>query len=153
MKALIERLVAKVGIIGVEWRFVFKVVPVPILWTDRFMESWMGACSRGSFVCVRPKYRGKDEGIVQHELEHVRQFYRALTFPHTILYRFSPRYRLVCEIDAYVRQMEHYPDKRAAVKWMVDAIHSRYGLEDFFSKEKITDVLVGAAVEAGISFK
>lgn len=68
-----------------------------------------GAGSIGPLVLVRQKYilRG-DEGIIRHELEHVKQWWRSLG-AHGPLYLFVRRYRLWSEVEAYRAQMA-FPD-------------------------------------------
>ena len=59
-----------------KWRLVFRVVPVPITYTEKLPEG-IGARIPwyAPVVQIRPKYRG-DEGLVQHELEHARQWWQ-----------------------------------------------------------------------------
>lgn len=51
-----------------------------------------------------------DEGIYQHELEHVKQWLSTLGL-HSLLYLLLKPYRLWAEVAAYRVQMR-YPDKR-----------------------------------------
>ena len=58
-----------------KWRRVFRVVPVPIFYTNK-LPAGVGArvAWYAPVVQIRPKYRG-DESLHQHELEHVRQWW------------------------------------------------------------------------------
>ena len=57
------------------WRSVYGVIPVPVFATDNLPET-TAACERGPVVFIRPRYLcPADEGLLQHELEHVRQFW------------------------------------------------------------------------------
>lgn len=114
---------------NVEFRRVFGFIPVPIFWTEKTLKSWQGGYSVGFFCVIRPKYRDRrDEGIVEHELEHCRQFYSR--FPlHGLLYRFSQEYRLKAEMAAYAVQLGRYENREANLRWMVDAMASKYDLD------------------------
>ncbi|WP_412479924.1 hypothetical protein [Azonexus sp. IMCC34839] len=56
-------------------RFVFGILPAFIRYGDD-MKDWVGGEAKRCFITIRPKYLAlKDEGIHQHELEHVKQWY------------------------------------------------------------------------------
>ncbi|TAK45272.1 MAG: hypothetical protein EPO27_10670 [Betaproteobacteria bacterium] len=58
------------------WRRIFGFIPVPVVYTDRLPEG-VGGRAIGPLVQIRPKYRERgDEGLHQHELDHVKQFWR-----------------------------------------------------------------------------
>lgn len=109
-------------------RSVLGFIPVPIFWSDRVLKGWQGGVSYGFFCIIRPKYRDRnDDGIVRHELRHCRQFYTR--FPlHGLLYRFSRKYRLRAEMEAYAVQLAAYGGGQRDFNWMVDAMHSKYDL-------------------------
>ncbi len=70
--------------------------------------------ARGPFIFIRPEYRG-DAGLLAHEKVHVKQWLRtiySLGAVHSLLYLFSDRYKLACEVEAYRQQAKHYPDDR-----------------------------------------
>lgn len=80
------------------------------MWNRVFYTNWLipaksAGCARLMFVFIRPEYRD-DRGLLEHELMHVRQFYRS-PLTHGIRYRLSQRYRLACEVEAYREQMKH----------------------------------------------
>ena len=110
-------------------RRVLGIIPVPIFWSERLLKEWQGGVSYGFFCVLRPKYRDRnDEGIVLHELRHCRQFYSR--FPlHGVLYRFSAEYRLKAEMEAYAVQLAAYGGGQRDFNWMVDAMHSKYGID------------------------
>jgi hypothetical protein len=56
-------------------RFVFGLVPAPVLYTERLPAGTSG-CVPGwlPIVLIRPKY-ANDEGLHRHELAHVRQWW------------------------------------------------------------------------------
>ena len=78
----------------------------PVIYTDNLPERF-GGCTNGPVIRIRPKYRG-DEGLRQHELTHVKQWFATLGL-HSFLYLMRP-YRRWAEVQAYRKQMQ-YPDK------------------------------------------
>lgn len=110
-----------------EFYTIFGFIPVPVFWTNRFLESWQGGKSKGIFCIIRRKYKGIDNGILEHELTHCRQFYSTL-FLHGFFYRFSSKYRLQSEVEAYKKQLEYYQNKEFCINWMSKAIVEKYNL-------------------------
>lgn len=92
-------------------KFVYKVCPAPIFYVWKFtLKGFMGN-TRGFVVLIRRDHID-DKPVLEHELIHVRQFYRffPLCFIHSFLYLFWERYRLSCEIEAYKKQLSLYDD-------------------------------------------
>lgn len=58
-------------------KFVYGIIPVPVTWTDDMADNTAGY-ARGPVVRLRPRYE-HDRGLLEHELEHVRQFWRMVT--------------------------------------------------------------------------
>lgn len=110
----------------ITFRIIFGFIPVPIIWTDRFMPDWCGGKSFGVFCIIRPKYR-KDEGLIQHELTHCRQFCRTFG-SHAIRYSLDEGYRLDAEVEAYRVQLSRYPTSRNAVLFAT-FIANRYSVD------------------------
>jgi hypothetical protein len=76
-------------------------------------------------VFIRPQYRN-DVGLLQHELTHVRQFYK-IPLIGAYLYRFSRKYRLHCELEAYREQLKHYQQDHS---WLFAGyISKKYNLD------------------------
>lgn len=121
------------------FHLIFGIIPVPVIWTDRFLASWSGGTSRGFFCIIRPKYK-EDRGILEHELTHCKQFYRTLSI-HVWLYKFSEKYRLNAEVEAYKKQLEFYADKEFYIGWMAIAIATKYKLN--VSIETVKNLLRG----------
>ncbi len=71
-----------------------------VTYTDRLPAFVKGGITLWRFIFIRPKYRG-DEGLLRHELTHVRQGWRMLLYPF-------PKYRLRLEVEAYREQMKWY---------------------------------------------
>ncbi len=75
----------------------------PVIWTDN-MADWQDGVTWGPIVRIRPKCR-EDEGVYQHELIHVKQWFLTLTL-HWFLYAFR-WYRLWSEVQAYKVQTQY----------------------------------------------
>ena len=78
----------------------------PVIYSNNIAE-WQAGFAWGPLIFIRPAYR-EDEGLYQHELTHVKQWFLTLTL-HWFLYRIR-RYRLWAEARAYHKQMQ-YPDR------------------------------------------
>lgn len=111
----------------ISFHLIYKLIPVPVFWTDRFLKDWQGGVSCGFFCILRPKYK-EDKGLLEHELTHCKQFYRTLSI-HVWLYKFSAKYRLSAEVEAYKKQLEYHTDKELNIDWMAKAISERYDLD------------------------
>lgn len=111
----------------ISFHLIHKLIPVPVFWTDRFLKEWQGGASFGIFCVIRPKYKDKDRGILEHELTHCEQFY-SLVGLHSLLYLISSDYRLIAEVEAYRKQLEYCENKEASIEWMADAIATKYNL-------------------------
>lgn len=86
-----------------------KAWPPAIIWyTDRIKGDW-SASSNSFVVRIRPRFR-HDDGLLRHELEHVRQWWM-LPMLHSVLYMLVPRYRLWAEVRAYQTQLRAWPAK------------------------------------------
>lgn len=92
-------------------RFIFYVIPVPVIFTGRLIGKGFAGRSYGVFIVVRPDYRN-DEPLIQHELEHCRQWYRTLGV-HGILMKVCSNWRFKREVEAYaVQALWHTEDER-----------------------------------------
>lgn len=56
---------------------VLGICPVHLKYTDKMPGDWVGGYAKMFMVRIREKYRN-DKGILEHELEHVRQWYRPI---------------------------------------------------------------------------
>lgn len=108
----------------------------PLTFFVKTLAPNVGGEARGLVIRILEKYR-HDEGLYQHELLHVKQWFvwSLLSLPvayvlykaghmdfiglavlplvfHTALYRFVPAYRLWAESEAYKEQAKYYPDDR-----------------------------------------
>jgi len=113
-------------------------------YTDKTLKDWMGGATRGPVIVLRPEYRD-DEGIYQHELTHVKQWFLSCA-TLGLFYMFSSWCRARIEAQAYAKQT-HYPDgknghltvDRAA--YMLSKPEYKLGLTQEQCKELIQDYL------------
>jgi hypothetical protein len=82
-----------------------------VIYTDRFIPKRYEAYTVGPLVLIRPRQLG-NRGLLEHELVHVRQFWRTLGLCG-IRRLLSRRYRMACEVEAYREQMRHNAQMRA----------------------------------------
>ena len=68
-------------------------------------------CANGPIIRIRPAYKG-DEGLKQHEICHVHQWWRTLGL-HSLLYLVSKRYRLRAEVEAARRDVKFMKEEAA----------------------------------------
>jgi hypothetical protein len=135
-----------------KFRSIWNVIPVPMFITDATMADITGACARGPIIFVRPKYiENKDEGIIQHELTHVKQFYIPFILSiiiffiifgllgrlewwilpigfgiHSLTYLLFEKYRLWSEVSCYKVQASYYPDQLPHLIRFADVISKYY---------------------------
>ena len=83
-------------------KFVFKVLPTLVFYGSKVD----GGKTRGIFIRINKKYLN-DRGLLEHELTHVKQFYK-LPIIHSLLYLLIKNYRYECELEAYVEQLRWY---------------------------------------------
>jgi hypothetical protein len=91
------------------WKSVFSIIPVPFFVTDNMPKDF-GAQAKLFFCKIRPEYVN-DEGLIQHELTHIRWSYLCLHIPYAILYKFTRWFRLKAEISGYRTQIKCGGDK------------------------------------------
>lgn len=74
--------------------------PLALLFiTDRFIPKRFDGFNLGPIILIRPGFKN-DRGLLEHELVHVRQFYRTFGL-FGLLHLFSPKHRLEYELEAY----------------------------------------------------
>ena len=112
----------------------------------RFITNNLPANSNGAangpVVRIRPGYED-DRGLLEHELTHVKQWWRTLGL-HSILYLCSKRYRLKAEVEAYREQLK-YPPATNDPDWYrakyAAFICGRYDLVTYVSQEEALALL------------
>lgn len=76
-------------------------------YVDTLPDGFQGK-TNGPVIRILKSSQG-DEGLYQHELTHVKQWFRTLGL-HGFMYTLSDKYRLNCEIEAYKRQLRYSPE-------------------------------------------
>jgi len=106
------------------FKFVYGILPAIISYTDDMSEDFAGITKR-FIIKIRLKNRN-DNGLLQHELVHVKQWYRTFML-HSLLYNLSKKYRLNSEIEAYIVQLK---------------VNKEEGKEDYidFYAKRITEI-------------
>jgi hypothetical protein len=94
-----------------------------VFYTNRFIPRRFAAHTRGPVIFIRPEYRD-DHGLLEHEIVHVRQWYRNPLFG--LFYKFSARFRLNAEVEAYRKQLKSSPNNRDL---FAHYIASKYNLD------------------------
>ncbi len=99
-----------------------------VFYTNLFIPSRFSAYTYGFIVVVRPESKG-NEALLQHELTHVKQFWRN---PLTgLFYMLSKSHRQKAEVEAYRAQLTYSPCKEDYQRYL-DAfagyLSSNYGL-------------------------
>lgn len=118
-------------------KFVYKILPVLVLYTDNLDPKWGGYCY-GPFIKIRNKYKD-DIGLLEHELTHSKQVYRTI-FLHGLFYKFSETYRVKSEVEAYKVQASYYSDTMGSYNWMSDVILEKYNISKY-NKQQVLDLL------------
>lgn len=98
--------------------------------------------ARGWMIRIRPQYKN-DEGLLQHELCHVRQFWVRGPFFHSLRYLWSQAYRLRCEVEAYREQLR-FPPASGRDEYRLlytDFIVNNYGLD--VSRQDVARMMEG----------
>lgn len=108
-------------------KFVYGIFPALIFYTDWINDQFAGV-GNAMIVRIRPQHKD-DEGLLQHELTHVRQSYRWLIIFHAWLYLLSDNYRLHAEVEAYRKQLEYSKDKDMDVVLFVGFVCTKYKLQ------------------------
>ena len=108
-----------------EWRRIYGIIPVPVFYVDD-LGPFAGR-SNGFFVRIVEKYK-EDRGLLEHELQHCRQFYRTLCL-HGLLYKFVDKYRYKMELECYKIQLGFCKDREASIKHFSNFLATLYNLD------------------------
>ena len=93
-------------------------------YVDNLKPGFAGAAN-GPIIRISEGYED-DEGIYQHELVHVKQWFMTLGL-HGALYTLSPKYKLWSEVMAYRKQLKYYDNDRTV--FFARMIATKYGLD------------------------
>lgn len=109
--------------------WIYKYFPGFVFVADWAVSAWAGATTYGPFVFIRPSrtfptiIREEAEGLREHELTHVKQFYRTVGISG-ILSLFS-KWKLQYEVEAYREQLKYVP---ADTAYFAEYLSTRYKL-------------------------
>jgi len=121
-----------------EW--VYKFIPVPVFLSDKIREPFSGY-SRFVYIVIKPNCID-DLGLIEHELTHIRQFYRTLGLMD-LLKHFSKRIKLNRELEAYINQANEYGySSYYEVSWIVDSLIYDYELGIYDEEDIYASILV-----------
>jgi len=97
----------------------------PLIFYVESLPSGFGGMAHGPIIRILKRLRG-DEGIRQHELTHVKQWFCTLGLL-PFLYLWFPKFKLWAEVQAYRKQLQYYADDRS---WQFAGfIATKYGLK------------------------
>jgi hypothetical protein len=116
-------------------KFIYGIIPVPVFYVDSLGKA--AGRSNGFIIRVVKEYKS-DKGLLEHELQHCRQFYRTLAI-HAFLYKFSKKYRYKAEIEAYKIQLKYCENKDASAKKFANFLATNYSL-DVSEAEALSDL-------------
>lgn len=110
-------------------KFVYGICPVFIEYTDKELPNRFIGTSRAFFIKIK-KGCEEDKGLLAHEIEHCKQFYRTFGIGD-LLYTYSKKWKLKYELDAYKVQLRYAPEnKRDNKAWLYAGfVDTRYGLD------------------------
>jgi len=139
-----------------KFKRIFKVIPVPIFYVDKVRDMFAGV-SYGMWVKIKKEYRD-DEGLLQHELTHCKQWYRTfgihgcmciastgkfwfIKFPGWLVKR-GKKWKFKAEVEAYVIQTIYCSENLhlSRIDLFAGFIADRYGLD--VTKEEAKEALL-----------
>lgn len=114
--------------ISMKIRLIWKFIPVPIFITNWLIPSKFAGYHIATLALVRPTHKD-DEGLIQHELTHVKQNIRTLGISGIRQY-FDKNHKLDRECEAYAIQLQYVPQPQQDVMKtrFVNYIYSKYDL-------------------------
>lgn len=123
-------------------KFVYGILPAIVWYTNSISDARFGGMANGPLIRIRSKYV-IDHGLLEHELTHVKQWWRTLGL-HGIFYKLSSKYRFASEIEAYRSQLQttfgSSRPSQTAIDQVVKAIQTKYDLD--VSAEEISNLLL-----------
>ncbi|MDH5327768.1 MAG: hypothetical protein OEZ68_15750 [Gammaproteobacteria bacterium] len=140
-------------------KFIFGFIPVPVFIVHSLKHDWQAGVSYGLFVLIRQGYE-HDEGLIEHELVHCKQFYFVSFFflalmvglgapveslplcmlAHPVLTR-VPIYRYWIEVFAYRKQSKFTENPFMSSMKYAERIKKLYGLPESVTKNVVEDIL------------
>lgn len=96
------------GRTDIESRFVYKILPIVIFYTDFAIPKGSAAVARGPFIFVREN--AELDTVLVHELVHCEQWYKSGGF-FGFFYKLDADYRVAAETEAFKAQLNLYEEK------------------------------------------
>jgi len=90
-------------------RFIYKMLPAIFFKKNIEGKNFNYRATTKTLFVIVASPLWENEGIIQHELTHVKQFYRTFGL-HIFLTIFSKSYQKKIEIEAYKKQMKYSPE-------------------------------------------
>ena len=106
-------------------KFVYGFLPALVFYVDKLKSGFAGFTN--AFVVRILKSKINDRSILEHELTHVKQWYRTLGL-HGILYLVSKKYRYRAELEAYRHQLKFVKNKYLSADRFASYISRKYNL-------------------------
>lgn len=118
-------------------KYVYKILPVYVFFDSSKPEH--AGLAKGNHVYIKSGYE-RDTGLLEHELTHVKQFYRYLGLFYCIL-RLFKKGRLKFEVEAYKKQLQYClpSEKEELVETFAGYLSSWYDLD--ITKEEAVKLL------------
>jgi hypothetical protein len=111
--------------------FVFGFCPIKLEYVsnDDADMGWAAGKSWGPVIKIKEAYKD-DEGLLQHEIVHSKQFYRTCGL-WSIFYRFISSWRYESEVEAYAVQLSYVeePDIDRVADLFAGFVVDRYNLD------------------------
>ena len=109
-------------------KLIWKFIPVVVFITNWLIPSKFAGYHIGTVSFVRPEYKD-DEGLIQHELTHVKQNIRTLGVSGIRQY-FDKNHKLDRECEAYATQLMYVPNDQKEVmrRRFVNFMYTKYDL-------------------------
>jgi len=98
----------------IKLKFVYGILPAVVIKT-RLMQKRCRARTNAFVVRIHPTEIEELEYVTQHELQHVKQWYKTLS-THGWLYLLSKKYRLWAEVTAHKAGMKNVSKEQQKIK-------------------------------------
>lgn len=111
-----------------------------VTYTNDIPEAFAGTAKFWR-IKIRPEHKD-DTGLLEHEKEHVRQFWMFSLF-HCLAYGRLKPYTLWCEVRAYRKQLQYPPATEDPDRYRdlyAGYLSTKYGLD--LTKEEAKEVLM-----------
>jgi len=84
-------------------KFVYKIIPVAVFYTDFLVDKNLDGKNLGLFIVIRPRCKD-DIQLLNHELIHTKQLFR-MGLTSWIFMALSEKWRIKLELEAYLNTL------------------------------------------------